>query len=92
MITFIDVDVGLSSVVAVNANSSRKKLTLINVGNYIIWLKYANPPGGATVTAAVLDEGIRLNPHGGTYPTSSPGAFYAICKYSGGKLSGYDES
>ena len=66
----INISVAPLSTLVIGSNSSRKKLTLINVDP--INIIYIN-----TTTAAPY-QGVRLNPNGGTWDTTSTSAFYAI--------------
>lgn len=57
------------------ANPNRVDLELVNDGDEIIYLSRGN--------AAVIGEGMRINPNGGSYTMDTSnlylGAFYGIC-------------
>ncbi len=55
----IGVEVGLASAVVLAANPNRADADFVNDGDNVIYLARGN--------AAVLNQGIRLNPNGGSY-------------------------
>lgn len=76
-------DVGSSSTLVLNANTSRKYALFVNDSDTAIYL--------ALGQAAVVNEGIRLNPSGGSYEMDAKlgnlyrGAMYAIHGETGTK-------
>jgi hypothetical protein len=72
--------VGTSSVTVIASNSSRKRIWFTNSSSYPAYITTVNP--------AVVGQGIRLNPHGGYYSTTSQSAWYGISLYTSAVVSG----
>lgn len=50
-------------------NPSRVEITFVNDGANAVYLAFASQPG--VMPAAQLNKGVRLNPNGGSYTTTS---------------------
>jgi len=75
------VTVGTSSTTILNSDVNRVK----------VWLSNDSPTQIIYVTigsTAVVGQGVRLNPNGGKWETSSTGAINAISTASGGTIVG----
>ena len=66
------------SALVIAANEQRADLEIVNDSDVVVYLSRGNP--------AVANQGIRLNPNGGSYFMDTQnlylGAFYAICNPS----------
>jgi len=83
----LKVTCGATSTQLIAANEGRKYLVLVNDSNEVIYASLGS--------AAVMNQGIRVNANGGSYEISGErpfrGAIYGICA-SGGKNVAYFEA